>query len=127
MSERPVVVIGAGLGGLAAALHLAGDGRAVHVVERADGPGGLAGQLVVDGYSFDAGPTVLTMPDLIARALGAVGEELTDWLDLVPLDPAYRAHFADGSTLDVHTDVEKMVAAVSALAGSREADGYRRL
>ena len=46
------------------------------------------------------------MPDLIAEALGAVGEELADWLELTPLDPAYRAHYPDGSTLDVHTDTD---------------------
>ncbi|GAA1735945.1 phytoene desaturase family protein [Luedemannella helvata] len=127
MRERPVVVVGAGLGGLAAALHLAGDGRRVHVIERTDAPGGRAGQLRVDGYSFDTGPTVLTMPDVIDSTLAAVGETLTDWLDLVPLDPAYRAHFADGSTLDVRTDPDAMAAEIEALAGPREAAGYRDL
>ena len=71
-----VVVVGAGLGGLACALHLAGAGRQVTVLEREPVPGGRAGRLSVDGYEFDTGPTVLTMPDLIAEALGAVGEEL---------------------------------------------------
>ncbi len=101
-----VVVVGAGLGGLACALHLAGSGRQVTVLEREPVPGGRAGRLSVDGYEFDTGPTVLTMPDLIAEALGAVGEELTDWLDLIPLDPAYRAYYPDGSTLDVLTDTD---------------------
>lgn len=86
-----VVVVGAGLGGLACALHLAGRGRQVTVLEREPVPGGRAGRLGVDGYEFDTGPTVLTMPELIAEALGAVGEELGDWLDLTPLDPAIRA------------------------------------
>ena len=122
-----VVVAGAGLAGLAAALHLAGRGRQVTVIERADHPGGRAGRLDAGGYRFDTGPTVLTMPELVAEALAAVGEELTDRLDLVRLDPAYRAAFADGSTLDVHTDADAMTAAVGEFAGPAEAAGYQRL
>ncbi len=122
-----VVVIGAGLAGLAAALHLAGRGRAVTVIEREQVPGGRAGRLDLDGYRFDTGPTVLTMPGLIEEALNAVGETLRSRLDLVPLDPAYRAQFADGSQLDVHTDADAMAEAVARFAGPREADGYRRL
>ncbi|MEU7925806.1 phytoene desaturase family protein [Micromonospora sp. NPDC049801] len=121
-----VVVVGAGLGGLACALHLAGSGRQVTVLEREPVPGGRAGRLSVDGYEFDTGPTVLTMPDLIAEALGAVGEELRDWLDLTPLDPAYRAYYPDGSTLDVRTDTTRMAAEISRVCGPREADGYLR-
>jgi phytoene desaturase len=125
-SDR-VVVAGAGLAGLAAALHLAGRGREVTVIERDPHPGGRAGRLDRGGYRFDTGPTVLTMPDLVAEALAAVGENLADRLDLVRLDPAYRADFADGSTLDVHTDGDAMTAAVAAFAGPAEAAGYQRL
>ena len=121
-----VVVVGAGLGGLACALHLAGAGRQVTVVERESVPGGRAGRLALNGYEFDTGPTVLTMPELIAEPLAAVDEDLADWLDLVPLDPAYRAHYPDGSTLDVHTDTLRMAAEISRVCGPREADGYLR-
>ncbi|EFL21296.1 LOW QUALITY PROTEIN: phytoene dehydrogenase (Phytoene desaturase), partial [Streptomyces himastatinicus ATCC 53653] len=103
-----VVVVGAGLSGLAATLHLLGAGRRVTVVERATRPGGRAGRLDRGGYRFDTGPTVLTMPDLLAEPLAAVGEELSDRLDLVALHPAYRAAFADGSSLDVHTGADAM-------------------
>jgi phytoene desaturase len=121
-----VVVVGAGLGGLACALHLAAAGRQVTVLEREPVPGGRAGRLSLAGYEFDTGPTVLTMPELIAEPLAAVGENLADWLDLTRLDPAYRAYYPDGSTLDVRTDTARMAAEVSRLCGPREADGYLR-
>jgi len=69
-----VVVVGAGLAGLSAALHLAGRGRQVTVVEREKWPGGRAGRRDIAGYQIDTGPTVLTMPDLIDEAFAAVGE-----------------------------------------------------
>jgi phytoene desaturase len=122
-----VVVVGAGLAGLAAALHLAGRGRAVTVVERETVPGGRAGRLDLEGYRIDTGPTVLTMPDIIEDALAAVGDTLASRLDLVRLEPAYRALFADGSELDVHTDGDAMADAVARFAGPSEAAGYRRL
>lgn len=122
-----VVVIGAGLAGLSAALHLLGSGRRVTVLEAADSPGGRAGSSTIDGYRVDAGATVLTMPELIDEALAAVGSSLSDRLDLVPLDPAYLAHFADGSTIAVHTAEEAMADEVRRVAGAREAEGYRRL
>lgn len=121
-----VVIVGAGLGGLSCALHLAGSGREVTVLEREPVPGGRAGRLTLGGYEFDTGPTVLTMPDLIAEALGAVGENLSDWLDLRPVDPAYRAHFHDGSTLDVISDTTRMAGEISRVCGPREADNYLR-
>ena len=121
-----VVVVGAGLGGLACALHLATTGRHVTVLEREPRPGGRAGQLTLGGYRFDTGPTVLTMPELIGEAFAAVGENLTDWLTLDRLDPAYRAWFPDGSRLDVITDPDRMAAEIARTCGPREADGYRQ-
>ncbi|MFJ4965404.1 zeta-carotene-forming phytoene desaturase [Streptomyces sp. ADI96-02] len=122
-----VVVVGAGLSGLAATLHLLGAGRRVTVVERESVPGGRAGLREAGGFRVDTGPTVLTMPDLVEEALAAVGDRLADRLELVRLDPAYRARFADGSQLDVHTDGAAMEAAVEEFAGARQAVGYRRL
>jgi phytoene desaturase len=122
-----VVVVGAGLSGLAAALHLLGAGRRVTVVERDASPGGRAGRIVRGGYHIDTGPTVLTMPHLADEAFAAVGDSLDARVDLVPLHPAYRARFADGSTLDVHTGAEAMEAEIERFAGAREAAGYRRL
>jgi len=121
-----IVVVGAGLGGLSAALRLAAAGRDVTVVERESVPGGRAGLLDADGYRFDTGPSVLTMPDLIRDAFGCVGEELDDWLMLKPVDPVYRAFFPDGSTLDVKADPDAMAAEVERVCGPAEAAGYRR-
>ena len=121
-----IVIVGAGLGGLACALRLAGAGRQVTVLERTDSPGGRMGRLEVDGYRFDTGPTVLTMPDLLEETLAAAGERMSDWLDLIRLDPAYRAHFADGSSLDIRASTADMAGEITRLCGPREADGYLR-
>ncbi|MFJ6088334.1 phytoene desaturase family protein [Streptomyces sp. NPDC092369] len=122
-----VVVVGAGLSGLACALHLLGAGRRVTVVERDAEPGGRAGRTQLGGYQVDTGPTVLTMPHLADEAFAAVGDSLGRHVELTALDPAYRACFADGSSLDVHTDGEAMEAEVRRFAGPAEASGYREL
>src|SRR5882757_4677477 len=122
-STDSVIVVGAGLGGLSAALHLAGAGRHVTVLERDSVPGGRAGLIHDHGYRFDTGPSVLTMPGLVADALNAVGEELDDWLTLHRLDPAYRARFADGSTIDVRADPDAMADEIAATCSSKDADG----
>lgn len=119
-----VVVVGAGLSGLAAALHLRGRGRTVTVLERESVPGGRAGRRDLAGYRLDTGPTVLTMPDIVAETLDAVGAAAPP---LIRLDPAYRACFADGSALDVRAGRTAMTEAVRAFAGPREAAGYARL
>jgi phytoene desaturase len=122
-----VVVVGAGLSGLACALHLLGAGRRVTVVERDAGPGGRAGRVHLGGYEVDTGPTVLTMPHLADEAFAAVGDSLGRHVGLTALHPAYRARFAEGSSLDVHTDGEAMEAEVRRFAGPAEAAGYREL
>lgn len=121
-----IVIVGAGLAGLSAALRLAGAGRNVTVIERESVPGGRNGLLKAGGYSFDTGPTVLTMPSLISDAFNCVGEELKDWLELKPLSPLYRAFYHDGSSIDVHADTEKMELEIERTVGASEAQGYRK-
>ncbi|GLZ80191.1 phytoene dehydrogenase [Actinorhabdospora filicis] len=120
------MVVGAGLAGLACALHLRGAGAEVTVLERAAAPGGVAAESRVGGHRFDLGPTVLTAPDLLDRAFAAVGERASDRLDLVRLDPAYRGLFADGSTLDVLAEPEAMAAYLERECGRADAEGYLR-
>ena len=96
-----MVVVGAGLAGLSAAIHLAAAGRDVVVVEAEAVPGGRCGTVAAGGYRFDTGPSVLTMPEVVRSTVGAAGEELEDWVELAPLDPIYRLTFHDGSRLDV--------------------------
>jgi phytoene desaturase len=122
-----VVVVGAGLAGLSAACNLLGAGRQVTVVERDTLPGGRAGRLTAGGYHADTGPTVLTMPDLIDEAMNAVGRRLADHVDLLPLHPAYRARFHDGTRIEVHTDPLAMEAEIARVATAEDVHGYRRL
>lgn len=127
---QKVVVVGAGLAGLSAAMRLAGAGREVTVLEQESVPGGRAGRLSIPSaggsYEFDTGPTVLTMPDLIADAFDSVGEEMNDWLTLEPVAPLYRAFYPDGSVLNVHADVDEMADEINTVIGPAEAAGYRR-
>ncbi|MBA3528854.1 MAG: phytoene desaturase [Propionibacteriaceae bacterium] len=119
-----VIIVGAGLAGLSAACHLVGRGYDVTLVERADLPGGRAGQLIRDGFTFDTGPTVLTMRDLVAEALRAVDTGIDDMLPMRRLDPAYRARFADGSTIHVRSGREAMRQEIADTCGSVDAAAF---
>ena len=125
-STDHVVVVGAGLGGLSAALRLAGAGRKVTIIERESVPGGRNGLLNKDGYAFDTGPTVLTMPSLINDAFNCVGEDMKDWLELMPLSPLYRAFYADGTQIDVHANTAQMEEEIRRTVSAEEALGYRK-
>lgn len=121
-----VVVVGAGLGGLAAACHLVGRGHEVTVVERDPGPGGRAGQWCPAGYRIDTGPTVLTMTGVLASTFAAAGAEMGAHLHLRPVEPMYRAYFADGSTIAVRHGRPAMIEEVRAAAGAAEAAAFGR-
>ncbi|WP_299576833.1 phytoene desaturase family protein [uncultured Williamsia sp.] len=126
---RRVVVVGAGLSGLAAALHLRGSGLDVTVVEAAATPGGRVRTEVIDGVPFDTGASVLTMPALITRPMGAVGidhDEALRRLDLRPLDPTYHMRYADGVEFAVRRGLEDRIVEIERTFGAASADGYRR-
>ena len=123
-SSNEILIIGAGLAGLAAACHLSGSGHRVTVLERGDLPGGRNGQLVRHGFTFDTGPSVLTMRDLVAEAITAAGSRIEDLLPMRRLDPAYRGRFADGSTIMVRYGVEAMREEIAATCGSVDAAAF---
>jgi phytoene desaturase len=121
---RSVVIIGAGLGGLSAACRLAGAGHEVTVIEAADGPGGRAGRLDLDGFAFDTGPTVLTMVDLVRACFASAGVEMSSLLDVEPVDPMYRACFADGSELRVRHGRDAMRDEIRSVCGAADAASF---
>ena len=119
-----VVVIGAGLGGLAAAAHLVGGDHEVTVLERGDSPGGRAGRFEHGGFRIDTGPTVLTLPDLLDATFAAAGRDRARYVTIDPVDPMYRAVFADGSQLRVRHGREAMTDEIRSFANSREAGAF---
>ena len=121
-----VVVVGAGLGGLSAACHLAGRGHEVVVVERADVPGGRAGLIEEGGYRFDTGPSVMTMTGILSDVFAAAGADMADHLSFAPVDPMYRACFADGTAIRVRHGREAMTEEIRRESGGREADAFGR-
>jgi len=125
MASPPVVVIGAGFGGLAAAVELARRGVDVVVLERERRPGGKARAIDVGGSRIDVGPTVLTMRWVFDDLFEACGERLDSAITLHGSDLVARHAFADGSRLDLFRDVDASADAIAALAGAREADAYR--
>ncbi|NBT14012.1 MAG: FAD-dependent oxidoreductase, partial [Planctomycetia bacterium] len=122
-----VVVVGAGLGGLAAACTLAARGYAVTLCERNAWAGGKAAVLAEQGFRFDMGPTILTIPAVLKRIYAEAGRDLESALDLVPLDPQWRSFFTDGSRLDLVADVAEMRRILDGYApGSGSGAGYQR-
>jgi diapolycopene oxygenase len=121
-----VAVVGGGLGGLAAACTLAARGHSVTLFEKNEWLGGKAAVLEQDGFRFDMGPTILTLPSVLRRIFGEAGYPLDDFLDLVRLDPQWRSFFDDGTTLDLVADTQQMHETLQSYSGARAADGYAR-
>ena len=119
------IVIGSGFGGLAAAIRLGARGYRVSVLERLDAPGGRAYVYRQDGFTFDAGPTIITAPFLLEELWRLCGRELADDVDLQPISPFYRIRFADGATFDYTGDADAMRAEVARFAPDDVA-GYER-
>ncbi len=118
---RPIGVVGGGLGGLAAACTLAARGYQVELFEHNDWLGGKAAVLEEDGFRFDMGPTILTMPRVLARIFSEAGERMDERLNLVRLDPQWRCFYDDSSVLDLVESVAEM--ADRAETDCREGDG----
>jgi 1-hydroxycarotenoid 3,4-desaturase len=124
--EAGVVIIGAGIGGLAAAMDLASRSLPVTVVERAATPGGKARQVEVAGETLDAGPTVFTMRWVFEELFAAAGTRLDRELPLAPLEVLARHAWAENAQLDLHADVDRSEEAIARLCGTAEARRFRR-
>ena len=123
MNKDGIAVAGAGLGGLAAACTLAARGYSVTVYERNAWTGGKAAVLRRDGFTFDMGPTILTVPSVLRRIFAEAGRDLSRELELVPLDPQWRCFYDGGSVLDLHAEPRAMAAALDRQAPGLSA-GY---
>ncbi len=121
-----VVVIGAGFGGMAAALRLRAAGFAVSVYDNQAQPGGRAGLYRRDGYTFDAGPTVITAPFLFDELWKLFGKERREAIEFRELAPWYRIRFADGRTFDYGGTDEELIARVASFSPG-DVSGYKRL
>jgi phytoene desaturase len=97
------------MGGLAAAIRLRAKGFEVEVFEKNDQPGGRVGRLRGDGFVFDTGPTLLLMTDVYRDLFAAVGRDLGEELDLIPLDPNYRVHFGDGDSVRISSSLPALI------------------
>lgn len=124
--QNHVVVVGGGLGGLAAACTLAARGRDVTLIEANDTVGGKAVELKAAGFRFDMGPTILTVPRVLARIFAEAGRDVKDHIDMRRLDPQWRCFFEDGGVLDLHERIEQMAAELDRFSGGDTAQGYRR-
>ena len=119
-----VVVVGAGLAGLSAASRLVADGHDVTVIERGADPGGRNGTRASDGFTFDTGPTVFTMPHLLDRAFSRLGRDRATEVPMTRLDPAYRAVYPDGTELLVRSEVADQVAEIRNRGLAKDAAAY---
>ncbi|MBC8382161.1 MAG: phytoene desaturase [SAR92 clade bacterium] len=123
---KKVIIIGAGFAGIATALRLKAIGYDVTLLERLDSLGGRAQVFERGGYRHDAGPTVITAPFLFDELFALFNENLSDYLDFVPLDPFYRFHFADGSQFDYRASIEDTLTEIRRF-NPDDADGYLKL
>ncbi|MGB7537907.1 MAG: FAD-dependent oxidoreductase, partial [Anaerolineales bacterium] len=108
MKQKTAMVIGAGIGGLTAAIHLAQSGLHVTVLEKNARPGGRCDRLSRNGHHFDTGPTLLVMPLLYESEFRALGASMRERLELQRVDPSYHLVFDDGSRLALTSDMKSM-------------------
>ena len=122
-----IAVVGAGVGGLAAAIRLAALGHRVRVFEAGPAPGGKCARVTRDGFIWDAGPSLLTMPWVFDALFADTGAPLAEELELLPVEPVTRYRFADGTSVDLSADAERSRAALEAWSPGTGADWTRLL
>ena len=119
----PIIIVGAGIGGLSAAIRLAAAGKRVIVYEKNSQVGGKMGQVYQDGFRWDTGPSVITMRHVLAELFASTGRNLDDYLTLQPVDPLTRYFYPDGTVLDVSRDWPTLAQQIAAL-DERDVTGY---
>ncbi|MGA2504175.1 MAG: phytoene desaturase family protein [Anaerolineales bacterium] len=115
LKQKTVLIVGAGIGGIATAARLAKNGYRVTVVEKCERSGGRCGQMILQGYRFDTGATLFMMPELYAETYAALGESMNDLLDLKRVNPTYHLYFQDNSQLQLTSDLHEMMGQVEAI------------
>lgn len=125
LAESRAVVIGAGLGGLSAAMRLGAKGYRVTVIDRLDRPGGRGSSITRDGYRFDLGPTIVTVPQVFEQLWAECGRDFRRDVDLRPVDPYYEIRWDDGSQFTVRQDEQAMLDEVARLSPG-DVKGYKR-
>jgi len=110
MSKRSVMVIGSGLGGLSAAISLAQEGYDVTIHEKNPRIGGKLNVLKEQGYTFDLGPSILTLPHIFERLFERFGKKMSDYIPIRPVRPHWRNFFEDGKVVDLDPEPERMAA-----------------
>lgn len=120
---QDIAIIGAGIGGLSAAIRLAVEGRRVAIYEQNPTVGGKMGQICRDGFRWDTGPSVITMRHVFEELFAAAGRKLDDYLTLLPVEPLTRYFYRDGTVLDATRDLAAMAAQIAGLE-PRDVEGY---
>jgi len=124
MSKVRAAVIGSGFGGLAAAIRLQAQGISTTLFEKRDKPGGRAYVYQDAGFTFDAGPTVITAPESLHELFNLAGRKLEDYVDLVPVSPFYRLHFPDGLAFDYSNDEAELFRQIKEIC-AKDVEGYQ--
>lgn len=122
-SNKPIIIIGAGIGGLSTAIRLAAAGRHVVVYERNDRVGGKMNQHQADGFYWDTGPSIITMRHVFEELFAAADRRLDDYITLEPVEPLTRYFYRDGTMLDATRDLSRFVQQIAAL-DERDVEGY---
>lgn len=123
--REKIAVIGSGFGGLAAAIRLQAAGHQVTIFEKRDKPGGRAYVYQDQGFTFDAGPTVITAPECLEELFTLCGRKMSDYVELIPVFPFYRLFWEDGYVFDYCNDMHETLAQIQKKSPA-DADGYRR-
>lgn len=123
MVEQPIVIVGGGIGGLSAAIRLAAAGERVVIFEQNDKVGGKMGEWRAEGFRWDTGPSVITMPHVFDDLFAVAGKRTSDYLTLQPAEPLTRYFYRDGAVLDATSNLPRMIAQIERIE-PRDVEGY---